>query len=126
MAGGIGIQNPNLEGSRRLSLKQGRSRLRWVSQLMLQGRREWDVPMLHILLYTHDVNEVLKIRLSDGAPDDHVAWMHEKSGIFSVRLAARLEALEQNQTGSSSHVEGDRPVYRAIWSSEVSPKVKIF
>jgi hypothetical protein len=32
--------------SRMLSLKRGRSRLHWVSQLMLLGRREWDVTLL--------------------------------------------------------------------------------
>jgi hypothetical protein len=42
----------------------------------------------------------------------------------AYRLAARLEAMEQNQTGSSSHADGDRPVYQAIWSAAVPPKVK--
>jgi hypothetical protein len=78
-----------------ISLKWGRSGLRSVSQLMLPRRREWDVPLLQSLLYLHDVSEVLKIRLSDRAHEDHVAWMQEKMGIFSVtsayRLAVRLE-----------------------------------
>jgi hypothetical protein len=56
--------------------------------------------------------------------------MHEKTGIFSVRsaysLAVRLEAEEQNQTSCSSHADGSRPVFQAIWSAVVPPKVKIF
>jgi hypothetical protein len=73
--------------SRTLSLKRGRSRLRWVSQLMLPGRREWDVQLIKTLLYPHDVDEVLKIWLSNRTPEDHIAWFYEKSGLFSVRSA---------------------------------------
>jgi hypothetical protein len=51
------------------------------------------------MLFPCDVNEVPKIRLSERASEDHVAWLHEKADIFSVRrayhLAARLEAMEQ-------------------------------
>jgi hypothetical protein len=97
---------------------------------MLPAGREWDVPLLQSLLYHHDVNEVLKIRLSDRVQEDHVAWMLEKTGIFSVksayRLVARLEAEEQNQTSCSSHTDGSRPMFRVIWKATVPPKVKNF
>jgi hypothetical protein len=50
---------------------------------MVPGRREWDTQVVKPVLYPHDAQEVLKIRLSERAPDDHVA------GIFSVRSAYR-------------------------------------
>jgi hypothetical protein len=38
------------------------SRLRWVCQLMKYGAREWDEHRLLVCLYSHDVDEVLKVR----------------------------------------------------------------
>jgi hypothetical protein len=66
--------------SRKISLKRGRACIRWVSQLMVPGRREWDVQLVKAVLYPHDVQEVLKLRLSEMTPNDHVAWFYEKSG----------------------------------------------
>jgi hypothetical protein len=40
--------------SLKISLRKGRSRLRWVSQLMKQGRREWDEQVLKTCMYPHD------------------------------------------------------------------------
>jgi hypothetical protein len=48
--------------------------------LMVPGRREWDVQLVKAVLYPHDVQEVLKLRLSEMTPNDHVAWFYEKSG----------------------------------------------
>jgi hypothetical protein len=41
--------------SQKITLRKGRSRLRWVSQLMTPGRREWDVQTIRSCLYPHDV-----------------------------------------------------------------------
>jgi hypothetical protein len=49
---------------------------------MVPGQREWDVQLVRAVLYLHDVQEVLKLRLSKRASDDHVAWFYEKSGNF--------------------------------------------
>jgi ribonuclease HI len=97
---------------------------------MLPGRREWDVQLIKTLLYPHDVDEVLKIRLSDRAPEDHIAWFYEKSGLFSVRsayhLAVQLENSTQSSASSSSRADGRRPGFNEIWSASGPPKVKIF
>jgi hypothetical protein len=47
---------------KKISMKKGRSRLRWVSQLMVPGRHEWDENCLKECMYPHDVHKVLKIR----------------------------------------------------------------
>jgi hypothetical protein len=97
---------------------------------MLPGRREWDVQLIKTVLYPHDVDEVLKIRLSDRAPEDHIAWFYEKSALFSVRsayhLAVQLENSTQSSAGSSSRADGRRPGFNVIWSASVPLKVKIF
>jgi hypothetical protein len=42
--------------------KKGRSRLRWVSQLMVPGRREWDEKLSCVHAYTRMMLKRLKIR----------------------------------------------------------------
>jgi hypothetical protein len=64
--------------SLKITYKKGRSRLRWVSQLMVPGRREWDVQLLRSCLLPHDVADVQKIQLSGRMEEDTVAWCYEK------------------------------------------------
>jgi hypothetical protein len=116
--------------SRKLNLKRGRSQLRWVFQLMIPGGREWDVQLLKSILYSHDVDEVLKIRLSNRVSEDHIAWLYENSGIFSVsstyHLAMLLDGQNQDKVGCSSRTDGGRPIFNKIWSAVVPSKVQIF
>jgi hypothetical protein len=81
--------------SRKISLKKGCGLMRWVSQLMVPSRCEWNEQTLHECMYPHAVVEVLKVRLSERVQADHIAWFYEKSGIFIVisafHLAVRIE-----------------------------------
>jgi hypothetical protein len=47
----------------KITMKKGRLRIRWVSQLMKSGRREWDDQSINSCMYPYDACEVLKIRL---------------------------------------------------------------
>jgi hypothetical protein len=111
-------------------MKRMRTRLRWVSQLMIPGRREWDEQLLRTILYPHDVHVVLKVRLLERVTEDFVSWYYEKSGIFSVRsayhLAVQLDRANQNMAGCSSRPEGNKPIYNDIWKATVPPKVRVF
>jgi hypothetical protein len=62
---------------RKISLKKGRSRLRWVSKLVVPGRRESNESLLKECMFDHDVCKVLKLRLSNKLQDDQVAWFYE-------------------------------------------------
>jgi hypothetical protein len=114
----------------KINLKKGRSRIRWVSQLMQPGHREWDLQVLNSCLYPRDVDEVCKIRLSERIEEDMIAWHYEKPGIFTVRsayqLGLKMEQEEQMQMGSSAMVGGHRPLYKRIWFAPVPPKIRIF
>jgi hypothetical protein len=113
-----------------LTLRKGRSRLRWISQLMVVGQREWDTQLIRACLYPRDAEEGLKIRLSErtrrillhGTMKD-LAFLQPKS---AYNLALALEQSEKRQTGSSSRRNGSRPLYKDIWSAKVLPKVPIF
>jgi hypothetical protein len=110
--------------------QRGRARVRWVSQLMVLGRREWDIPLLCSIFYRYDVEEILKIRLSDRVEEDFIAWFYNKTGLFPVRsayhLAVQVENWEKHQVGSSSTGDGRRPVLNKAGSGNVPTKVRIF
>jgi hypothetical protein len=97
---------------------------------MVPGWREWDVQLLKSVLCPHDVQEVLKVRLSKRALNDHVAWFYEKCRIFTVKsayhLAVSLDSFEGDQVGCSARTHGSRPVCKSIWSTNVPPKVQVF
>jgi hypothetical protein len=113
-----------------ITLKKGRGRIRWVSQLTVPDRCEWNEQTLHECMYPHDVAEVLKIRLSERVQADHIAWFYEKSEIFTMRsaynLAMRIEKGMGERAGSSARIDGTRPLYADIWKAKVPAKVRIF
>jgi hypothetical protein len=75
-----------------------------------------------------DVEEILKIRLPKYEQEDFVSWTPEKHGMFTVRSAYNL-ALDLRNTSppnSSTNLNRDRNLWKAIWNNIVPPKVKIF
>lgn len=109
--------------------RSGRCRLRWVSQRLKQGEKSWDVDLIKHVCHPLDVEEILKINLSPYQDEDFLAWHYEKSGIFSVRSAYRLAWLNKfhpDGEGSSRETDGDRSIWRRIWSTPVPTKVRIF
>jgi hypothetical protein len=97
---------------------------------MTPGRREWDIQVLRTCFFHHDIQEICKIRISGRMEEDKIAWQYEKASMFSVRreykLALQQEDKGQWAVGSSSNADGNRPLYKGIWSALVPPKVCIF
>jgi hypothetical protein len=108
----------NREPSRRITMKKGHARFRWVSQLMVPGRREWNEQVINACMHPHDPEQVLRIRLSDRIQDDHIAWALERTRVFFVRsvcrLAMELERDQEGLTGSSYSPDGSRSFYKDI------------
>jgi hypothetical protein len=54
----------------------------------------------------------------------------ERTGLFTIwsayKLAPEGEQAEVRQASSSSHPDGTKPLYKEIWSTKVSPKVRVF
>jgi hypothetical protein len=115
--------------SRRIPMKKGRSRMRWVSKLMLPAGQAWDEKRLRMCLFPHDVEEVLKIRLLNRSEKDFIACHYEHFGIFTVKsaykLALRREYNTMGNKGSSSSADGSWSLYKALWSAKVPPKVRL-
>jgi hypothetical protein len=69
----------------KISLKKGRSRIRWVSQLMKDNLREWDEQVLRTCMYPHDIEAAQQVRPAQLGEEDIVAWFYEKSGMEYLR-----------------------------------------
>jgi hypothetical protein len=98
-------------------------RIRWVPQLLLPGRREWDEQTVKACFYPPNVEEILRIRLADSCLEDHIAWNYERTGIFSVKSADKL-ALQLKRDGlgvscNSTGGDGSWPLYKEIWATDV-------
>lgn len=61
--------------------------------------------------------------------DDLIAWNFEKSGLFTVRSAYRLAMNLRDAPdvdASSSSPDGERKLWKRIWSAQVPSKVRVF
>ena len=65
-------------------------RLNWVSQLIDNNTKEWDTKILKRFFFSHDVEEITKIKIPWNPMEDKIARHYEKTGCFTVRSAYRL------------------------------------
>ena len=117
------------ELSLRVTTRQGRCRLRWVSELLDIDGRGWDFDKLIQIFNPPDAEEIAKIKIPCRLPEDFIAWHLEKRGMFSVRSAYNLALklkIGQDVQASSSAPDGERKLWRRIWSGHVPPKVNVF
>ena len=104
-------------------------RLKWVSQLIRDGSREWNEEILERFFHRNDIDEILKIKLPGGNNEDAVAWHYEKTGCLLVRSAYKL-GMDWKEIGTttspSSNTNGERMVWKKLWALQLPPKVKVF
>ena len=68
-----------------------------VSELIDHTTASWDVQKLHVVFCPSDVEAILNIPLCTRRQGDFWAWHHEKRGIFSVRSAYRMLAINKER-----------------------------
>jgi hypothetical protein len=115
-------------GDMKITANLTKSRLRRVSDLINQEDHTWKEDTVRKIFMPHDAEEVLKIRLPRYEQEDFISWTYEKHGLFTVRSAYNLALDLRNNipTNSSGNLNGDRSLWKTIWSSKMPPKVKIF
>ncbi|RLN15823.1 hypothetical protein C2845_PM02G17800 [Panicum miliaceum] len=117
------------ELSLRVTTRQGRCRLKWVSELLDLDGREWDFDKLIHIFNPEDVEEISKIKIPAPSSEAFIAQHMEKTGIFTVRsaynLALRIKRGQDLQS-SSSAPDGERRLWSGVWSGQVPPKVNVF
>jgi hypothetical protein len=96
--------------------KRRSCRLKWVSQLIDEARMEWREEIVYEYFRDVDVQKILSIRLPSRPTEDFISWLHEKSGVFSVRSAYRLakehSETERGAAQSSSEGQAGRPIWK--------------
>jgi hypothetical protein len=106
------------------------NRLTYVKELMIEGEKQWDEPRVRHLLHPEDAEAVLKIRIPQREMDDFPAWYLENNGLLSVRSAYKfawsLSDVDVRAVSSSHAPDGERKIWKALWKTEVQPKIKIF
>jgi ribonuclease HI len=115
-------------GNMKISANVNNSRLRRVSQLINNHDHTWKEDVIRDIFMPHDADAVLRIRLPSYDDEDFISWTLENHGMFTVRSAYNLALDLKNGTppNSSSCQNGDRNLWKVIWSTNVPPKVKIF
>ena len=100
-------------------------RFNWVVDF-IDEHGAWNVQRLREHFWDLDVREILKIRTSPRSGQDFLAWLPEKSGMFTVWAAYRLahETL-LNLCASSNSPTGQRFVWQRIWGAKVPLKMRI-
>lgn len=109
--------------------RKGRCRLKWVSELLDQDGRDWDLGRLQDNFHEVDVDAITKIKLPQRSSDDFLAWHMEKTGRYTVRNAYNLALKlvhEQDVQASSTAPDGERKLWKLVGSGRVPPKVNIF
>ena len=104
----------------------------WVSDLILPGA-EWDRAAVSQIFLPTDAQAIISIPLCTRQIEDFWAWVHEKNGVFTVRLAYRMlvetkmrrEAWLEGR-GHSSDTSRDAKSWDRLWKVDIPLKVKKF
>ena len=102
-----------------------------VSDLIDYDNWSWKRDLIRATFITPDAEAILNIPLRRGGGEDFYAWAHERSGIYSVKIAYRALvnqnkrlALEEGQIAGPS--KNEQQMWSAIWKLKVVPKVRVF
>jgi hypothetical protein len=116
--------------SRKVETRRGQCILRTVDELINPHTGTWDEELINSIFSPFDVEQILRIPLSQNLENDFIAWHKTKNYIFSVRSAYHIEW--ENQFGikvnrpDGQGSEKENPVWKIMWSLNVPAKVKIF
>ncbi|KAF4361108.1 hypothetical protein G4B88_000409 [Cannabis sativa] len=90
-----------------------------VHQLMVNGKREWDIDILDDLLNSRDKDLVQSIVLSDFLDNDSWYWHFEASGHYTVKSA--YKALQHTQNTATGGANSG--LWRKLWNLKIPAKV---
>ncbi|CAA0827189.1 Unknown protein [Striga hermonthica] len=98
------------------------SEVEWVSDLLLDYKKKWNVPLIQKLFTDQEATEILNIPLEDTANRDIFIWVEEKNGIFSVKscynsiLDMKKKEIAVPESSTSAAIK------RKMWSATWSPQ----
>lgn len=89
-----------------------------VDSLMNMQKDGWENDILKDLFSEADVSQILSIPVAETKIADHLIWMGEKKGNFSVSSCYKML--------QSNHNDDPVPTWSKMWKLRLPPKVKIF
>jgi ribonuclease HI len=89
-----------------------------VSDLMLDGRNEWDRRKVEDLFMREEAGKILSIPLFDSNREDKLVWDGDKDGIYSVRMGYR--SLMKETWERVANREGK--CWERLWRINAPPK----
>ena len=114
----------------KITARKSRTRMKWVSDLILTGPKGWDENLVRHLFYPHDAEETLQLRIPSSGEGDFVAWRFEKTGMFSVKSAYKhaltLKEQKEDEGQYRDATLGERKIWDIIWKANVPQKIHIF
>ena len=115
------------EMSLRVISRQGRCRLRWVSELLDIDGRGWGFDKLIHIFNPADVEEIAKIKIPARASKDSLRGIWRRQ-VFLLSAAPTALNIKRGQgvQSTSSAPNGERKLWSRVWSGQVPPKVNVF
>jgi hypothetical protein len=103
-----------------------------VDTLMLDGTSSWDSELIRTIFDDEVAAKILQVPISRHGGDDFASWPWTRFGSYSVRSAyhlARSERVASDRSkhgqGSSSVVSDNSKIWKKLWASKASGKMKI-
>lgn len=96
--------------------------IQWVSQLMISGTSQWDIPLLHKLFTTTQVNSILTIPI-DLQFEDTLVWPLTSIGKFTTRYTYNHLC---NVHSTPSAYSFNTNFWLKFWKLHISYKLQIF
>lgn len=116
--------------NRKIQTRRGNILLRTVDELINPDTGVWDEEMIKDVFFPVDVENILRIPLSDFLTEDFVAWNMTRTSLFSVRSAYytkwdhQFGARVRREDGQGSSTVN--PVWDIVWKLKIPSKIKIF
>lgn len=92
-----------------------------VSELFVEGKREWDVTKLQDLFTEEEIRCIVSITLSSTFFPDRWCWKMDRKGLFYIKSAYQGLTFMQPEVFSN---QARRPLWRHLWNIGVPPKFK--
>ncbi|XP_075492475.1 uncharacterized protein LOC142530527 [Primulina tabacum] len=118
------FQDPWIPGIQSLSRPPGyQFDLETVNTLILNG--SWNETLLHKILPSYIVQEVMTLPIAIGSSEDSRYWFHDVKGKYSVKDVYKLN-IGFYKPPTHSSVLHSKKWWKFLWSMSVPSKVRIF
>nr|XP_023883659.1 uncharacterized protein LOC111995948 [Quercus suber] len=99
-----------------------------VCELIDHERKEWNVPLVRQIFWSHEADMVLGIPLSTSLPLDKLVWACTVKGEFTMQSAYHLimDDSRQGREGESLDNTEVRQIWRRVWSMKTPNKIRNF